>query len=147
MCPTRICRACDVVVTAGRVQRSAYSRNVDFNCRGKLMHARADSTAAVSCCSCSPSQICGIDGCQRQFTRRENLVRHQKVHAERKDHVCDKCEKTFRREWNLFRHKEWCHCEEDEEDEEDDYELQFQGSGLPSEYAIQVCTDFCLCRE
>ena len=47
--------------------------------------------------------ICDI--CNKSFTRKENLTRHKKIHADIRPHSCDICDKSFRQKNELAYHK------------------------------------------
>lgn len=43
--------------------------------------------------------------CDRKFSRRSHLERHQSIHTEKKPFMCSDCHKTFSREDNLMQHR------------------------------------------
>ncbi|XP_078524420.1 uncharacterized protein LOC144797608 [Lissotriton helveticus] len=43
--------------------------------------------------------------CEKSFTKRSNLLRHQKTHRGERLHQCTECEKRFTRKMNLLRHQ------------------------------------------
>ncbi|KAK4687884.1 hypothetical protein P7C73_g2226, partial [Tremellales sp. Uapishka_1] len=48
--------------------------------------------------------VCGIEGCEKAFNRKDHLTRHQANHGTQK-HPCDRCSKSFQRLDLLARHR------------------------------------------
>ncbi|KAI8928488.1 hypothetical protein BC831DRAFT_391843, partial [Entophlyctis helioformis] len=55
------------------------------------------------------SYACGHPGCDRVFTRLQNLRSHVRCHLEDTPHVCQTCGHGFRRTTDLHRHVRTMH--------------------------------------
>lgn len=52
-----------------------------------------------------PIFICDYKGCEKIFTTKYSLIRHNQTHKKRKDFKCKECDKTFSIKQNLVEHE------------------------------------------
>ena len=45
------------------------------------------------------------DICNKQYSNKSNLVKHQRIHSGEKPYSCDQCEKSFVRKDHLTKHR------------------------------------------
>ncbi|KAJ1328362.1 hypothetical protein BSLG_010094 [Batrachochytrium salamandrivorans] len=75
----------------------------------------ASSKTRSSCPNVAPHRKCHctFSGCNRWFTRKNNLDAHYRTHTGERPAVCTECKKTFNRKHDLSRHISSVHSKSD----------------------------------